>query len=113
MFKPSRLALLTLSALMAGAVQAEPISTPLFLSINNQPTDAGLQQDQGKDTYKVTANLKREPIRSRSPTRDVAAGPHLARRLLARCRLVRRIHSMTAPDDYRRCGMAGDYDFIG
>ena len=60
MFKPSRLALLTLSALMAGAVQAEPISTPLFLSINNQPTDAGLQlKDQGKDTYKVTANLKK------------------------------------------------------
>ena len=40
MFKPRQLALLTLSTLLASTAHAEPIATPLFLSINNQaPSD--------------------------------------------------------------------------
>ena len=60
MFKPRQLALLTLSTLLATTAHAEPIATPLFLSINNQaPSDQLELKAQGKDQYKVTTSLKK------------------------------------------------------
>lgn len=60
MFKPRQLALLTLSTLLATTAHAEPIATPLFLSINNQVfrSDQLELKAQGKDQYKVTTSLE-------------------------------------------------------
>ena len=58
MFKPRQLALLTLSSLLACAAQAETISTPLFLSINQQAPADNLQlKYKGSNQYLVTTKL--------------------------------------------------------
>mgnify|MGYP003589864406 CR=1 FL=1 len=60
MFTPTRLAVLTLSALLAHGVQAEPLPRPVFLSINQQAPSAAMElKDSGNNAYKVTTRLEK------------------------------------------------------
>lgn len=73
MFKPTQLALLTLSALLANQASAAPIEKPLFLSINGKLTDQSLQAGD-KDQYKTTATLQKGSYKIRIADKNKTCG---------------------------------------